>query len=58
MLIYIGRLLFIPGGFLLGFGMGDVDNLAMVVPGLYAMAVSFYIISTRDFKNETNSRHS
>jgi len=45
MLIKIGKWLFAPGGFFVGFGFGSENNIWMIIAGLFAMVVSFYVIS-------------
>lgn len=57
MLIKIGRLLFIPGAFFVGYGFGFNNDVWLIISGLFAMAVSFYINGTEDSKDVINSRY-
>jgi hypothetical protein len=57
MLIKIGRLLFIPGAFFIGYGFGVDNDIWMIISGLFAMAVSFYINGTEDSKDVIDSRY-
>jgi len=49
----IGNYLYIPSGFVAGYGLGS-NEILMVIFGLVGMAISFYHIGTQ---NDVDSRY-